>query len=380
MSETQQRFSVISDQSLVGLKKLIGVPIEDSLEPWCYEASRDNIRHWAHGIGDDNPLWCDPNYAAKTEFARVQAPPSFIFPLNRSFSGYVGGLAGVHAMFAGIDVTWRRAMTLGDAFTTKVWLKDLVERETRFAGRSIQQIYRCEFYNQNRELVAEGDSWCFRTERDTARERGTKYDSVKKRAPVKYTREDLAKTFALYEAEEIRGANPRYLDDVRVGDKLPTMAKGPMTVTGFIAFAQGWGGLYIRANKLAWKQLQKHPGLGIPNKFGIPDVPERVHWEDDLATLVGTPAAYDYGPERCSWMSHHLTNWMGNSGFLHKLEVKIRRHNPVGDTLYVDGEVTRAFAEAGAHYAEIAQRAVNQDGELSVLATGVIRLPTRVEK
>ena len=90
------------------------------------------------------------------------------------------------------------------------------------------------------------------------------------------------------------------------------MVKGPMTVTGFIAFAQGWGGLYIRANKLAWKQLQKHPGLGIPNKFGIPDVPERVHWEDDLATLVGTPAAYDYGPERCSWMSHHLTNWMGD--------------------------------------------------------------------
>ncbi len=120
----------------------------------------------------------------------------------------------------------------------------------------------------------------------------------------------------------------------RVGDKLPTMVKGPMTITGFIAFAQGWGGLYIRANKLAWKQLQKHPGLGIPNKFGIPDVPERVHWEDDLATLVGTPAAYDYGPERCSWMSHHLTNWMGDGGFLRKLEVKIRRHNPVGDTLY----------------------------------------------
>ena len=121
----QQRFSVISDKSLIDLRKLIGVPIEDSLEPWCYEASRDNIRHWSHGIGDDNPLWCDPNYAAKTEFQSVQAPPSFIFPLNRSFSGYVGGLAGVHAMFAGIDVTWHRAMMLGDAFTTKVWLKDL---------------------------------------------------------------------------------------------------------------------------------------------------------------------------------------------------------------------------------------------------------------
>ena len=377
MAEPQQRFSVISDKSLVDLRKLIGVPIEDSLEPWCYEASRDNIRHWAHGIGDDNPLWCDPKYAANTVFQRLQAPPSFIFPLNRSFSGYVGGLAGVHAMFAGIDVTWHHAMMLGDSFTTKVWLKDLVEHETRFAGRSIQQIYRCEFYRQDGTMVAEGDSWCFRTERDTARERGTKYDAVKKKAPVHYSRDDLTKIFALYEAEEIRGANPRYIEDVKVGDKLQTIAKGPMTVTGFIAFAQGWGGLYIRANKLAWKQLRKHPGVGIPNKFGIPDVPERVHWEDDLATLVGTPAAYDYGPERCSWMSHQLTNWMGDAGFLRHLSVEIRRHNPVGDTLYINGEVTRIFMEDGAHFAEVAQTATNQDGELSVRAKGIARLPSR---
>ena len=80
MAEPQQRFSLISDKSLADLRKLIGVPIEDSLEPWCYEATRDNIRHWAHGIGDDNPLWCDPAYAAKTDGTRVQAPPSFIFP------------------------------------------------------------------------------------------------------------------------------------------------------------------------------------------------------------------------------------------------------------------------------------------------------------
>jgi acyl dehydratase len=377
MPESQQRFSLITDKSLADLRKLIDVPIEDSLEPWCYEATRDNIRHWAHGIGDDNPLWCDPAYAAATPYGRVLAPPSFIFPLNRSFSGYVGGLAGVHAMFAGIDVTWHKPMMLGDQFTTKVWLKDLIEHRTKFAGRSIQQIYRCEFYDQSHALIAEGDSWCFRTERDTARERGTKYDQEKKKPPVHYTREGLAKIFAHYEAEKVRGAQPRYIEDVHAGDRLPSMVKGPMTITGFIAFAQGWGGLYIRANRLAWKQLQKHPGLGIPNKFGIPDVPERVHWEDDLATLVGTPAAYDYGPERCSWMSHHLTDWIGDSGFLRHLEVKIRRHNPVGDTLYITGEVTRTFVEGGAHCAEIAERAVNQDGELSVLATATVRLPSR---
>ena len=138
--------------------------------------------------------------------------------------------------------------------------------------------------------------------------------------------------------------------------------------------------LEIRANKLAWKQLQKHPGLGIANKFGIPDVPERVHWEDDLATLMGTPAAYDYGPERCSWMTHHLTNWMGDAGFLRHIAVEIRRHNPVGDTLYINGEVTRAFQEDGMNLVEITQTATNQDGELSVRATGIVRLPSRAGK
>ncbi|HJU09800.1 MAG TPA: MaoC family dehydratase N-terminal domain-containing protein, partial [Candidatus Binataceae bacterium] len=223
MSESVQRFSVITDRSLAELRRLINVPIEDSLEPWCYEASRDNVRHWAQGIGDDNPLWCDPAYAATSSYGRLLAPPSFIFTLNRSFSGYVGGLAGVHAMFAGIDVTWHKPMLLGDQLTTRVWLKDLIEHQTHFAGRSIQQVYRCEFYNQNQELVAEGDSWCFRTERDTARERGTKYEDIKRKPPAHYTRDELARIFAHYENEEIRGNEPRYIEDVKAGDKLQTM-------------------------------------------------------------------------------------------------------------------------------------------------------------
>lgn len=377
MQEPPQRFSLITNENLAALRKLIDVPVEDSVEPWCFEATRDNIRHWAHGIGDDNPLWCDPAYAETTPYGRIVAPPSFIFTLNRSFSGYVAGLPGIHAMFAGIDVVWHRPIFLGDRFTTKVRLKDLVEHQTRFAGRAIQQIYRCEFYADGGDLVAEGDSWCFRTERDTARERGTKYDSIKKKEPTFYTRDDLQKIFALYEAEEVRGAVPRYVEGVAVGETLPRMVKGPMTVTGFIAFAQGWGGLYIRANKLAWKQLRKHPAVGIPNRFGIPDVPERVHWENEFAEMVGAPAAYDYGPERCSWMSHQLTNWMGDAGFLKKHHVQIRRHNPVGDTIFTDGEVTRKFEEDGQSYVEIKQRATNQDGELSVIAKATVRLPSR---
>ena len=370
-------FPKVTTEALEELRRRIGTPIKDTLEPWCYEATRDNIRHYAHGIGDDNPLWCDPAYAAKARFGTIVAPPSFLFACDRIISGYVGGLPGVHAMWAGADWTWHLPLRRNDEITTQAHLKDLIEHQTKFAGRAVQQVYHVKFTNQRGELVAEADSWCFRTDRDHAREEGTKYTELKAKPPRVYTDAELDKVWQLYAAEDVRGATPRYYQDVTIGERLPTMAKGPMTVTGFIAYAQGWGGLYIRANKLAWKMIHRHKGLGIKNRFGIPDCPERVHWEPEFATMVGAPGAYDYGPERCSWLTHHLTNWMGDDGFLRRATCKIRRHNPEGDLLFIDGRVTAKRVEGDRHLVEIEQEARNQDGELSIIGTGTVELPSR---
>jgi len=377
MTPEAPRFPKITEEGLNALRERIGVRIGDTAEPWCYEATRDNIRHYAHGIGDDNPLWCDPHYAGQTRYGGIIALPSFLFACSRIVSGYVGGLPGVHAMWAGADWTWHKPVRRNDEISTEAHLKDLIEHDTKFAGRAVQQIYHVAFFNQQGDRVAEADSWCFRTDRDHARESGTKYTDLKAREEKRYTDQELAGIYRHYAKEEVQGATPRWWEDVEVGDALPTMVKGPMTVTGFIAYAQGWGGLYIRANKLAWKQIHRHAGLGIKNRFGIPDCPERVHWENEFATMVGAPGAYDYGPERCSWLTHHLTNWMGDDGFLHKASCKIRRHNPEGDTLFIDGKVTRKFRDGDRHAVEIEQEARNQDGELSSLGGGVVWLPSR---
>lgn len=377
MDMPTRSFPKITEHDLEALSRRIGVKITETVEPWCHEATRDNIRHYAHGIGDDNPLWCDPDYAAKTRHGGIIALPSFLFATNRIVSGYVGGLPGVHAMWSGADWTWHKTVRRNDEIFSEATLKALIPHETRFAGRAIQQIYNVQFYNQDGDRVAEADSWCFRTERDHAREVGTKYKEVRERAPRRYTDEELREAYKLYAQEEIRGATPRYWEDVNVGDELPVLFKGPMTVTGFIAYAQGWGGLYIRANKLAWQLIDAHPGVGIKNRFGIPDVPERVHWEEDFALEVGAPGAYDYGPERNSWLTHHLTNWMGDDGFLHKSLCKVRRHNPEGDMLFIKGKVTRKYESEGRHLVEIEQEGRNQDDELSVIGTGVVQLPSR---
>ena len=77
-------------------------------------------------------------------------------------------------------------------------------------------------------------------------------------------------------------------------------------------------------------------------------------------------------------MTHHLTNWMGDAGFLARSYSEIRRHNPEGDVLYITGEVTGKSEDGdGLGRVEISQKAVNQDGELSVEANGAVRLPRR---
>ena len=375
--EVDRQFVGITDEALKSLRARIGVRITDTVEPWCYEATRDNIRHYAHGIGDDNPLWCDPAYAAKGPHGEIVAPPSFLMACNRIISGYVGGLPGVHAMWAGCDFRWFEPIRRNREIRTESWLKDLVEHDTRFAGRSIQQIYHVDFSDDTGARLASADSWCFRTDRDIARERGSKYDQVKERPPKVYTDAEIEKINDLYAREEVRGAEMRYWEDVSEDAVMPIMVKGPMTVTGFIAYAQGWGGLYIRAHKLAWRLFKDHPGAAIKNSQGIPDCPERVHWETEMARRVGVPEAYDYGPERFSWLTHYMTNWIGDHGVLKRLACQIRRHNPVGDTLQISGEITRKYVADGEHLLDVSLLAVNQDGERSAVGNATVALPSR---
>jgi len=66
---------------------------------------------------------------------------------------------------------------------------------------------------------------------------------------------------------------------------------------------------------------------GVNDRFNVPDCPERVHWDEAFALEVGAPGAYDYGPERCSWLTHHLTNWIGDDGFLRQSRSSSQRQS-----------------------------------------------------
>ncbi|HEU5197629.1 MAG TPA: MaoC family dehydratase N-terminal domain-containing protein [Methylomirabilota bacterium] len=355
-------FPTITNEALGALRARLGQPVRRP-EPYIEVATRDAIRHWAHGIGDRNPHWA----------AHRQAPPTILFAMDRIVSGYVGGLPGIHAMYGGTDFRWRRAIREDDRLIGDSVLLDLEEKPSAFAKRAIKQTYRTTFKDPSGAGVCEADSWCFRTERDTARERA-KYTPVE---PHRYSAEEIELIRRSYAKEEIRGTTPRDFEEVKAGDALPEVVKGPLTVTSIVAFVQGWGSLYVRAHGLAFDLFERHPALGIPNAYGVPEPPERVHWDEALARAVGVPGAYDYGPERVAWLGHVVTNWMGDAGMLARLAVQVRRHNLIGDTTWCRGSVTSTAVVDGRGEVTVALSAVNQRGESIAAGQALVVLPRR---
>ena len=103
-----------------------------------------------------------------------------------------------------------------------------------------------------------------------------------------------------------------------------------------------------------------------------------MHWDARAARRAGVASSYDYGPERCSWLTHHITNWMGDTGFLVQHRSQIRRHNPVGDWITINGRVSAITADAnGSSLVEITQEARTQTGELSATGVALVRLVSR---
>lgn len=370
-TELPSSFPKITEEALDYLRQFLNVEMP-ARDPFNRYASPDTIRHFAHAIGDPNPLFTDEEYGSKTKWKSVIAPLTFLFSCFGR--GAVHGLPGVHGMWAGTGFEMENAITSGTRIDGTVALSGLIPKETRFAGRAILQEHTFTFRDQNGKILARAQEWNMRSERDSAQKRG-KYDYLE---PATYTDADIKRIFDAYENEQVRGSTPRYWEDVVIGEELPSIVKGPLRVTDNIAWKIGWGFRpFAYAHKLAYEYYKKHPKAFILNQYGIPDVPERVHWDNDFAQRVGVPVAYDFGPQRISWMGQVVTNWMGDDGFFQKLNGQVRRFNLVNDTTWLKGKVINKSVEKGQHLVEIELWGNDQRDEVTIRGKAVAALPSK---
>ncbi len=118
--------------------------------------------------------------------------------------------------------------------------------------------------------------------------------------------------------------------------------KGPLTVVDIISMHMGWGwgGYGVGPLKFAHQLRKRMPAFYQPDEYGVPDVVQRLHWDPERAQALGIPAPYDYGQMRAAWVSHLLTNWIGDDGWLAEMDLQLRGFNYHGDIHRCTGAVT----------------------------------------
>ncbi len=135
-------------QDLIGMEfPAFEVPVE-----------RGKIREFAAAILDDNPIYSDPAYAAKTEFGGVIAPPTFT--VTKAFYRSAANLSEL----AGLDPHFRLhgeeeyeyflPIKAGDVLTCRSKITQAYEKPGKRGGKMTFIVLEFTFYNQRGEKAA----------------------------------------------------------------------------------------------------------------------------------------------------------------------------------------------------------------------------------
>lgn len=352
-------------------------------QEWISTATPETIRNFAYSYGDDNPLFTDPEYGPRTRWGSQVAPQIMAAVLNAPLRGdrlpkelRGGSYRGIHAFVSGGTWDWYRPIYPGDTLYSFSGLESVQEKTSEFAGRSVIRVLRDVKINQRAEVVGVYRTLVIYTERKKAREKG-KYSSIPEPS---YTKDDIAALDEVYAAEKVRGGEPRYWEDVVVGEDMGRMAKGPLTTTDMVVFHAGGYGFVpygLKTGRMNYQNRLRIPAFYIDNEYGVPDVAQRVHWDNEWAKAIGNPRAYDYGVLRECWIHHFLTDWMGDGAFVVRQHDEIRKFNYQGDIQYLTGKVEGKRQEDGLMLVDVAVEVRNQRGETTAQADATISMPSR---
>ena len=364
---------LITDEAIAEARAMIGLHLRPE-GPYLQDATADTMRNWCNGIGDLNPLYREIGYGAATRYGSMVGHP--MFPMAFGWLGRTRwGLPGVHGFYAGNDWEIFRNIKPGDRITAIERVVGVEEKVSKFSGRLVMQYVEASYYNQRSELLARGLGTCTRHERKAARDTG-KYKEIEQH---EYTNEehDRIDQMVLDEPKNIRGASVRYWEEVEVGEELPTIARGPLSLMDTMGFLVGCGRGHTHGVVL--QAAVKHPGhfFRNPEAGGGVEYTGIGHHRESVAKEVGVPGTYDYGPQRSSWMCSLITNWMGDAGVLKRVRTEMRRFNIMGDTTFCKGKVVRKYIKNNPGLIDIEIATVNQRGEVTTPGIATVALPSR---
>jgi hypothetical protein len=354
----------------------------------------NDIRRWAQGMQNPNPLYFDEAEAATSRLGRLTAPYSFAVCTDDSHGAgpaIQGHIDGQHMLFGG-DEWWFFGPRIypGDRLRQERMLFDYKVTMTKFAGPTMFSRGDTTYINDRGEVVCKQRSTSIRYKAALARERGEFLD----RKEPTWTEEQLAaverEKLAYYDTFLELGHGRRL--GVKAGEKLPRRPIGPhsvatfstewrsflMTVWGAYANDGGPSSLY----QAGWlpemsrdlEAAKKDPTLAD----GLYHGPSRGHVQDRYAQLIGMPRGYGYGASMGAWILDYLSNWVGEWGDILHSNMQYRSPALTGDVTYLDGEVLSVEQPKGAAQPIASVRVImtNQHEEVMAQGTAEVKLPT----
>ena len=386
----------ITDRDIELMRMRIGYPnptLRKGIvtKPWNTRADSDAVRRWAMCIGDDNPLYNDEDYAAQTRWGGAIAPPGFEWSMGIDRSPWVPealnkethrALRGVQLYHSGAEYFYYRPIVEGTRLYKSECVADVQMKQSKFANRSVIVDNETFWWDDDDQVAVKSSRWFVHAERKqlNQEDRDKAKSNKTKDQLAFYSEDDLQKIEEAYDNEYLRGSDTLFLEDVKVGQKLPLMVKGPLTITDMINMYMGGGWLTYGnpPHRLAYENRKKLRGFYSRNEFNAWDTIQRVHWDVGLAHSVGVGHTYDIGPMRFVMACHYVSNFAGDDAWVHRIRYELRAFNYVGDTTWINGVVTDVRNDAVlGPLIEVEFSGVNQRGQENPKASATILVASR---
>jgi hypothetical protein len=337
-------------------------------------ATRDLIEHFAGAADYWNPLWRDENYARNTRWGGIIAPPFYYECIShsgpRAYFLRVGPEVGVRSL--GYVITYReffQPIRLNDSFKVFIGVPKLedVTRDGEQPDRRFKVSDSLVFENQRDEVT----STFYRSGITVILPPGTEHfvnDKLDFTEEYVYSDEDLDAVYSLEDAEQIRGAEIRFWEDVQVGERLTPIVKGPLTPWDAIIDIQAMGvaNLPVReCRKQTPGRMVVDPATNIPHKSAESHMLRHIAELQPLDLAHYSTSIQPISVE--NFLGRLVTNWMGDDGFLRKIRWERLCNICMGDTIFGRGEVRRSYVENGEHLVDISVRIETIRGYVSTV-------------
>ena len=124
-------------------------------QPLVYEIEKGMIKRFARAIGDPNPLWQDEEYALKTNYGGIIAPPNFVLTLGfgKVLQDFISD-PEITVLHGSTDLDSYQAIRPGDVITVTSTIRNIRDRQGEM-GKMLFVTFGMFYKNQKEKLVAQ---------------------------------------------------------------------------------------------------------------------------------------------------------------------------------------------------------------------------------